>query len=83
MNCFLILLTQQRLLNYTVPVDGIVEISIYNILGEKVKVLQNEFKNIGTYNFVWDAAADFSSGVYYVQLRQNGNIDTQKAVLVK
>ena len=69
-------------INYTVPVDGIVEISVYNVLGENVKILKNEFKNTGTYNFVWDAT-EFSSGVYYIKLRQNGNIDTQKAVLVK
>lgn len=62
---------------------GKVELSIYNLLGQKVAVLVDESKPAGNYSLTWDASG-FSSGIYYCILRVGGNVvQTRKMVLLK
>ncbi|MFC2094780.1 YCF48-related protein, partial [Bacteroidota bacterium] len=50
-------------INYSVPVDGFVTISIYNILGEEVTTLINANVKAGNYEVTFDAT-NFASGMY-------------------
>ncbi|MGE5497097.1 MAG: choice-of-anchor D domain-containing protein [Syntrophothermus sp.] len=49
---------------YSIPSDSRVEISIYNMLGEKIIQLKNAFETAGTYEVSWDAS-HFAAGVYF------------------
>lgn len=67
---------------YTLPLEGIVKITIYNSVGQEVKLLLNEFKLIGSYTVDFDGS-DFSSGIYYYRLESNNLAITNKMLLIK
>ena len=64
------------------PVQN-VDLSIYNILGQKVATLVNKKQPAGTYSVQWDASG-FASGVYVYKLETgNGYRQVKKLVLLK
>jgi len=74
-------------INYRNAAKQNVEISIYNINGQKVKTLQNTTKQAGTYQTVWDGC-DFkgkhvSTGMYFVKLTAGDKVTVKKAILVR
>lgn len=64
-----------------------VNLSIYNVLGQKVKTVIDEVKPSGTYDFLWEAKDDdnrrVSSGTYFLILQKGGEIKRIKMVLLK
>jgi hypothetical protein len=80
------------MIRYTLGHSGEVTIVIYNVLGQKVRTLKDEFQDIGEYSVEWDAKDDkgeaAASGVYFykVIVLQNGErlySETRKMVLMK
>jgi polyhydroxybutyrate depolymerase len=70
-------------INYKLPITNYVELSIYNLLGQKVATLINERQNAGSHQVEWDASA-FASGVYYYRLITDaGFVQTKKLILLK
>jgi hypothetical protein len=69
-------------IDFTLPEDNITEISVYNLLGEKVETIFNGYHNKGSYSFSWDAS-NHSSGIYYISLKQGMNAQVEKVVLMK
>lgn len=69
-------------IEYSIARDGLVNLSIYNILGQKVVTLVNEYKKTGNYKNTFDASR-FSSGVYYYRLESNNKISVKKMVFLK
>ena len=64
-------------------VSSHVELSIYNILGQKVTTLVNKKQPAGAYNVEWNAS-DFASGVYLYRLETDqGFTQTKKLVLLR
>lgn len=59
-------------IEFSVPVRSDVKITIYNILGEVVEVLQNSNIDAGSYSLLFDAANKLSSGIYFYQIIANG-----------
>ncbi len=57
-------------------------ISVYNIIGQKVAELFNGYQSIGSQKIIWDAH-NLSSGIYYIQMDLNGQFENYKAVLLK
>ena len=68
--------------DYSVEQAGVLRLSVYNILGQEVAVLHNGYQTEGSYQAVWNASS-LASGVYYVNMVMNGQVETKKAVLVK
>ena len=59
------------------------ELSIFNVLGQKIAILVNERQQAGQYRVQWDASG-FPSGVYYYRLlTDTGYIQTRKLILLK
>jgi len=58
------------------------ELSIYNILGQKLETIFNDYKSLGTHNIVFNAN-NLSSGIYIAILKQNKLIKTEKLILLK
>ncbi|TFB10246.1 T9SS type A sorting domain-containing protein [Candidatus Marinimicrobia bacterium MT.SAG.2] len=69
-------------LSYAIPRSGDVTLIIYNILGEEIISLVNEFKSAGRYEITWDASAQ-SSGIYFYRLKSGDFEETKKMVLLK
>jgi Secretion system C-terminal sorting domain len=69
-------------IRFSTPIDAIIKINIYDILGRKVKTLLNEQRNAGAYEVNFNAAR-FSSGVYFYRIEAWGFIQTKKMILLK
>ena len=69
-------------LSFSVPVEGMLQLSIYNISGQMITTLARELKAPGIYEYSWNANA-FPSGVYFVRLNLGLQSYTQKLVLMK
>ena len=70
------------MITYNVAVAGDLNVAIYNILGQKVAQLYDGYQSYGDHSLFWDASS-ISSGVYYVSIGLNGQIENNKVVLVK
>jgi len=69
-------------INYSVPKSSIVQIKVFDVLGNEVEILVNEEKPAGTYELNWDAGI-LPSGVYFYQLKAGSFIETKKMLLMK
>jgi len=67
---------------FGLPKDGMVELSVYNILGRKVASLVNEYMSAGLHQIQWNAN-EMSSGIYFARLSSGGEVRTVKCLLVK
>jgi len=73
----------RTIINYELPITNDVELSIYNLLGQKLVTLVSERQKAGHHQVEWNAS-DFSSGVYYYRLSTDaGFVQTKKLVLLK
>ena len=74
-------------LHYDLPVNGLVNITIYDMLGRKVKTLINQTLDAGYKSVIWDATNDYgklvSAGIYLYQLRTGEYSSTKKMLLLK
>jgi len=69
-------------IKYAIPVEGLVTLTIYNILGEEVVQLVNETKQVGNYAVFFNAAG-LPSGIYFYRLHSGSLVVTKKMVLMK
>jgi Secretion system C-terminal sorting domain len=67
---------------YEVLVAGNVNLSVYNIKGQKLIELVNERQSAGKQNIVWQAS-DVPSGIYFVRMQSAGGEGVHKVVLMK
>jgi len=69
-------------LSYDVEKAGNLRISVYNILGQEVAELFNDYQSFGSHSLIWNAS-NMASGVYYINLDLNGQSETNKVMLIK
>ncbi len=70
-------------IQYTIPQSANVELSIYNISGQKVVTLDRGIKKAGEYEVIWDAE-NFSDGVYFCKLKVGDNfLQTKKLLFLR
>ena len=68
---------------YNIPVTSYVNLSVYNLLGQKVHTIVSSKQTAGRYEFNWNAG-NFASGIYYCRLETDkGFIQTRKIILLK
>ncbi len=74
-------------IKYTLPNKSQVKIVIYDIMGNKIKTIVDEYKQAGQYIVNWngtDAIGQFvNSGMYIYKLHVGGLIQKRKMVLLK
>jgi len=61
---------------------GFITLKVYDVLGNEIAILFNEYKPAGTYEIEFNASS-LPSGVYFYQLRAGNFIETKKMVLLK
>jgi 1,4-alpha-glucan branching enzyme len=59
-----------------------VNLTVYNILGQRVATLVNEARTAGSYTVNFDATR-LSSGTYFIRMQAGNNVFTNKMMLVK
>ena len=69
-------------INYGIPGNNFVSLTIYNILGQRVATLVNGMQLAGDHAAIWNAA-DHPSGIYFARLQTGNYTKTIKMVLLK
>ncbi len=67
---------------YTVPYNSFVQIKVFDVLGNEVAALVDEYRPAGNYEVDFNAGA-LSSGIYFYQLKSGNFIETKKMILVR
>ncbi len=72
---------------YNLANSGPVDITIYNVKGQKVKTVVSGNQNSGSHTITWNGTDEnnrnVSSGVYYYKLSTNDSVQIRKAILMK
>ena len=69
-------------INFSIGDPGIVKLALYNLLGQEVKLLVNEFKEAGPHTITFDASS-LPSGSYFYTLEISHFKQTKKMILAK
>jgi hypothetical protein len=69
-------------IKFSVPNDGPATLKVYDIIGNEVVTLWDQYLKKGAYNAGFDGS-DFASGVYFYRLTAGDYTDTKKMTLVK
>jgi hypothetical protein len=74
-------------INFSLKEAGYVRVTVYNILGQLVRVLLSEEKPAGDYLVYWDGRDDYgatvASSVYFYRFESRNNVYTKKMLLLK
>jgi hypothetical protein len=69
-------------IRYEMPQDGIVTIKLYDILGQEVTTILNEFKKADRYEVEFSAIG-LASGVYIYRMKVNEFFESKKMILLR
>jgi len=78
-------------IRWQMPEAGIVMLKVYDILGNEIATLVDEFKPAGSYEVEFSGSSgssfrlvrNLSSGIYFYQLRAGDYVDTKKMIYLK
>ena len=74
-------------IHYALPSNGLITVSVFNMLGQKVSTLLNGYREAGRFAVAWhsinDSGESVPSGIYFVIMEHSGRILTQKIALIK
>ena len=77
------------IIKYTIPnvalsgVEGSrVQIKVYDVLGNEIKTLVDDYKTAGSYEVNFNAGG-LSSGIYFYKLHVGSFIETKKMILLR
>jgi len=69
-------------IRYSIPEAGVVKLILYDILGNELAILSNEYKAAGTYSIEFNADK-LPSGVYIYSLKSGDFISSKKLIVLK
>jgi pectate lyase len=72
----------QTIISYQLSVSRAVELSVFNLAGQKVAALVSAKQSAGNYKVYWDAKG-FASGVYICILKAGKLVQSRKMLLVR
>ncbi|NQV41855.1 MAG: T9SS type A sorting domain-containing protein [Candidatus Marinimicrobia bacterium] len=70
------------IINYEIGQSELVKLTVYNVLGQEVMVLVNDFQQAGAHEIQFQAGA-LASGIYMYRLEAGNFTSTQKMILMK
>ncbi len=77
----------ETIIEYSLPQAGRVEIAVYNILGQRVRTLVDEFQTAGRKRVAWDGrnnrGEEVSSGIYFYRIEAGELTKTKKMLLLR
>ncbi len=72
-------------IRYSLSRPHLVQIEVYNVLGQLVSTLENSEQGVGVYETTWDGTnangQNVASGVYFYRLKAGEFVQTRKMVL--
>jgi hypothetical protein len=77
----------QTEISYDLPNACHVKLSIYNLLGQRLRTLVDEYQTTGHKTVLWDSKDDrgnrVASGIYFYQIQAGNFTDAKKMILMK
>ncbi len=74
-------------IEYSLPKNGQVRLTVYNIIGQQVRVLVDEKQKTGAHKVMWNGTSEngvqVPSGIYIYRLEFPGKVADRKLVLVR
>lgn len=74
-------------ISYSISSSGVYDLSVFDILGRRVKILTSGFLNAGENRVIWDGTDEYSrdvaSGIYFARLQGEGDIESIKLFMIK
>ncbi len=70
------------ILQYSIAFDGDYKLTVYDVSGKIVSILQDGYKKAGEYSVVFDGSG-FSSGMYFYRLEGTDFSETKRMILIK
>jgi len=71
-------------ISYQLRKEGLVKLRLFNLFGEEITTLVDDFKKEGFYEIDFDASKfNLSSGTYFYKLESNGQSEIKKLVYIK
>ena len=74
-------------IQFTLPENGMVNLAVYNIMGQKVRELIADRMQAGTHSVIWDGKDDMgnivSSGIYLSRLISGEHVAANRMLLLK
>ena len=72
----------QTTIRFTIAQSGRVKLTVFNVLGQKVKTLIDDPMQAGAHQVTFDGR-NLASGIYWYRLQANGRVKVRKMVLLK
>ena len=69
-------------INYTLPATGTVDISIYNLAGQKLETVVHTTQPAGTYSLPWTRNPHLLQGMYICRICQSNLVAEQKMIVI-
>ncbi len=69
-------------IKYDLPKSGYVSIEIFDVLGRRIGTIVNSKQESGHHQVIWDGN-NFTSGIYFYQIKAGDKTETRKMALVK
>jgi len=77
----------ETVIRFNIPTTSPVTLTVYNILGQKIRTLQNGKLSSGTHEIRWDGKDQYGrtvgAGFYIYQIQSNKQIQTKKMLFLK
>jgi hypothetical protein len=74
-------------ISFSLPEATHVRLDIYNIMGQKVSSLADDYLSAGNHKVTWNGENDdghpVSSGIYFYKIEANGTVECKKMLLLK
>jgi hypothetical protein len=70
------------LITYSIPASSNVIINVYNVIGELIKTLVNQYQEAGIYKVNFDAGG-LSNGIYFYKIQSGNFVEIKKMLLLK
>lgn len=69
-------------IRFDLPEAGLTRIEVYNLLGERVRILSDDHFSAGSHRIIFDARG-LNTGIYYYQIQSGDFVDVRKFALIK
>lgn len=71
-------------INFSIPVNSFINLSVFNLAGQKVAELVNDRRDAGNYEIAFDGSRyGLSSSTYFYRLQGEGFSETKRMILLK
>ena len=74
-------------ISFAIEKPGVINLGVYNIIGQRIKTLVNTEMGVGEYTITWDGTdeygADVASGIYFYRMTADEYVRCRKMLYLK